>query len=120
MSEYVRLPVEPTDKMVTAGVTALGMVGHPLRDYSYVEKIKNVWPKMVEVAVLEMGSQSDTTPAIREQEYEDALNDALIEIQKSGGDESMEAFRGRHPIVQLLVAKNIAGVIQGAIDGDQD
>ena len=58
MSEYAKLPVEPTDKMVTAGVMALSMVGRSgFRQYTDEEKIRYVWPKMVQVALLENGDQ---------------------------------------------------------------
>ena len=58
MSEYAQVPVEPTDKMVTAGVTALSMVSHSgLRQYTNEEKIRYVWPMMVQAALLENDDQ---------------------------------------------------------------
>ena len=58
MSRYVNVPVEPTDKMIAAGVKALSMVGHHAgREYTNEEKIKNVWPKMVEAAFSENGDR---------------------------------------------------------------
>ncbi len=58
MSRYVNVPVEPTDKMIAAGVKALSMVGYPAgREYTKEEKIKNVWPKMVEAAFSENGDR---------------------------------------------------------------
>ncbi len=58
MSEYVNVPVEPTDKMIAAGVMALSMVGHKAGvQYTDEEKIKNVWPKMVKAALSENGDQ---------------------------------------------------------------
>ena len=57
MSEYVKVPVVPTVKMIAAGKAALSMAGGEFREHSAEEKIRNIWPAMVGAALSESGDQ---------------------------------------------------------------
>ncbi len=57
MSKYVKVPVEPTDKMIAAGKAALSMAGGEVREHSAEEKIQNIWPAMVGAALSENSNQ---------------------------------------------------------------
>ena len=57
MSENVKVPIEPTDKMIAAGKAALSMVGAEVREHSAEEKIRNIWPAMIGAALSENSNQ---------------------------------------------------------------